>query len=201
MLQYIVKTDSPEEIISQAKDALAAGVKWIELKTTSGIGDEELTKVIEELKPLVSDAEGTLTLASRVTLAKQTGVDGVQLYPDDLPPTAARMELEAGPFIGMSVRDRDTVERNLHFDIDYFRFEPLFESDGEHLETLHEIADLLRAKKSDKPLAAAGGINAGNVEGVLAAGAAGVAVDASLAADSDSLAEALKKLTDTIGNA
>lgn len=199
MLQFIVKSDNPEEIISQTREALEGGCRWIELKTTKAISDEELTEVINKLMPVVKEKEGTLTLASRVTLAKQTGVDGVQLYLDDMPPTAARMELEAGPIIGMSVRDLDTVERNLHFDIDYFRYEPLFEEDGENLKTLLEIARLLKEKKSDKPLAAAGGLTSENVEVALEYGAEGVAIDASYAEEGESVKNAVASLIELLG--
>lgn len=198
MLQYIIRSGKRDEIAAQCNEALEAGCRWIEIKAPKEFTDEELKSSIEQILPQIREKGASLILASRVTLAKQTGADGVQLYIDDMPPTAARMELEAGPIIGMSVRDVATVERNLHFDIDFFRLEPLFEEDGENLATLCEIANLLSEKKSDKPLAAAGGITSDNVEGVLAAGAEGVAVDSSIAEGHSSIKDGLENLIRTI---
>lgn len=194
MLQYILKSGVPEEVLDQTRSALAAGCKWIELKAPADVDDKTLEDLIAKIKPLVKEHEATLTLASRVTLAKQTEVDGVQLYEGDMPATAARMELEAGPIIGMSVKTPDAVERNMHFDIDFFRFEPLYDDTSEHLDTLAAIAAVLREAKSDKPLAAAGGITVDNIEGVLAAGAEGVAVDSDISEGKGSLQEAIEQL-------
>ncbi len=194
MLQYIVKSDNAEEIISQSLDALEAGCKWIEIKVSPDVEDKTLERVIDDLKPLIKKHDANLVLASRVTLAKQTGVDGVQLYEGDMPPSAARMELEAGPIIGMSVRTTDAVERNMYLDIDFFRMEPLFEEASAHLDTLGEMARILRDAKSDKPLAAAGGITADNIEGVLAAGAEGVAVDSTISDEKESLRDAISHI-------
>lgn len=200
MLQYIVKSGDPQDVLEQARIALAAGCKWIELKAPAEVDDKTLEQIIADLKPLVKENEATLTLASRVTLVKQTEVDGVQLYEGDMPASAARMELEAGPIIGISVTNQGEVERNMHFDVDYFRLEPLFEADAQHLDVLAAIAETLRKARSDKPLAAAGGISADNVEGVLAAGAEGVAADKDTAKAGESLADALNRLIAQIKN-
>lgn len=198
MLQYIVKSSETDDILNQTRTALDAGCKWIEIKAPAEISDEILESVIEKVKPLAKVKEATLTIASRVTLAKKTEVDGVQLYEGDMPASAARMELEAGPIIGISVRNQGEVERNMHFDVDYFRMEPLFEKDAEHLDVLATIAAILRNARSDKPLAAAGDITADNVEGVLAAGAEGVAVDSSVAGEDESVADAISRLINRI---
>lgn len=200
MLQYIVKSGNKEEIISQTREALDAGVLWIEIKAPVDVDDQTLEALINEVKPLVKEKGATLTVASRVTLAKKTEIDGVQLYKDDMPASAARMELEAGPIIGLSVSSKDEVERNMPLDIDYFRLEPLFESEAEHLDVLESIAETLNKARSDKPLAAAGGITCDNVEGVLAAGAEGVAVDKDIAAADSSLKDSIEKLISTIKN-
>lgn len=200
MLQYIVKSSDRDEIMEQTRRALEAGVRWIELKTEPSLSDADLTEIIGVLKPEVKEAGCVLTLASRVTLAKQTEVDGVQLYEGDLPASTARMELNAGPIIGISVISPDQVERQMSLDVDFFRLEPLYENGSEHLATLFEIAKLLRDNGIDKPLAAAGGINKKNVEGALAAGADGIAVDSGIASGCKSLKDALEEIIGFIRN-
>lgn len=200
MLQYIVKSSDRDEIMEQTRRALEAGVRWIELKTEPSLSDADLTEIIGVLKPEVKKAGCVLTLASRVTLAKQTEVDGVQLYEGDLPASTARMELNAGPIIGISVISPDQVERQMSLDVDFFRLEPLYENGSEHLATLFEIAKLLRDNGIDKPLAAAGGINKKNVEGALAAGADGIAVDSGIASGCKSLKDALEEIIGFIRN-
>ena len=199
MLQYIITSGDSDKIVNQTKQVLDGGCRWIEIKAPKEMDDIKLGEVIDEVLPLIREKEATLIIASRITLAKEKGADGVHLYENDMPPTTARMELEAGPIIGISVKSVNTVESNLYFDIDYFRFEPLFEEDKENLKTLEEISRFLREKKSDKPLAAAGGISKNNLYGVLAAGAEGIAVDETISNENDSLAASISCLINELG--
>lgn len=198
MLQYIVRASGKDEILREAREALKGGCRWIEVKAPVSVTDDELKETLGLLKPEVDEAGGCLTVASRVTLAKLTEIDGVQLYEGDMPATAARMELEAGPIIGMSVTSRDEVERNMRFDVDYFRFEPLFGKDSGGLDAMASVAALLRETRSDKPLACAGGITPDNMKDALAAGAEGIAVDSSIAADGRPLSDAVAEFVDAI---
>lgn len=196
MLQYIVRPGDTADMLSEARQALEGGCRWIELNVPEGVSDGQLAGVIGILKPEISRNEACLTVASRVALVRQTEIDGAQLYEGDMPPATARRELEGGPIIGLSIRSVEAVEANLHSDIDYFRFEPL--NVPSQLGLLTAVAERLRSVRSDKPLAAAGGITAANVGDVLAAGAEGVAVDSSIAGGGGSIRDAVAALARTI---
>lgn len=179
MLQYIVHSSDRKQMLDEAHQALKGGCQWIELNPPSDMPDELLREVVEILKPDIQAVEGCLILASRVKLAKELSVDGVQLYAGDIATSAARTELDAGPIIGLSVECLDEVKNNLLFDIDYFRFEPLC-SDGKHqFEELEKISKFLLESKCDKPLAVAGGVTSKTIPKLFSVGADGVAVDSS----------------------
>lgn len=192
MLQYIVRSDDTTDMLSQARQALEGGCRWIELNAPAEVSDEQLAEVLGILKPEISSYNACLTVASRVTLARQAEIDGVQLYEGDVLTAAARRELEGGQIIGLSIKSVEAVEVNMHSDIDYFRFEP--SNLPRQLGLLTAVAELLRSLRSDKPLAAAGGITAANVGDVLAAGAEGVAVDSSIADGGGSIRDAVAAL-------
>lgn len=195
MLQYIVKTSDTESILAQAREAIGAGVRWIELKIDDSVSDDSLEDIIKVLKQEAADAECALTVASRVELAKSTQIDGVQLYSGDESAAAARVTLDGGPIIGVSVSSQDEVERTMHLDVDYFRFEPVFGDNSDNLALTTSILKMLHDNSIYKPLAVAGGIKSvDNVSAALKAGAAGVAVDSSIASADKSIKDALKEL-------
>ena len=200
MLQYIVKSDNVKDILAEARQALKGGCRWIEIKAPAALSDEILKPALKELLEDVRKAEGMLLVADRVTLCKDAGCDGVQLYRDDMPVSAARMELEAAPIIGVTVNSWEEILRQYRLDVDFFRYEPAFNGEIDNLPLLREIADKVAENDVERPLAATGGITCDNFRDVLAAGAVGIAVDSSLAQAHDvSLTEAVRRLIGLMG--
>lgn len=199
MLQFIIKSDSAEEIRRQFSEAIEGGCRWIELYTSADISDDRLKPLAEELAGEAHSKEAVFMLANRVTLSKLAGCDGVQLYDKEISASAARTELDASPIIGITVDCFETIELRHHLDVDYFRFEPVFDGNRNNLALLAEIAEKAAENDVEKPLAAGGGINFDNYSDVLAAGAVGIAVDSSIARSEEKLSAAVAHMIKLIG--
>lgn len=173
LLQFILKAGNAAEIEAQARRALEAEVTWIEICAPDTVSDEELKRVIDNLRPDLADKGAVLIIGNRYEAAKEWQTDGVHVYALDRPVSAVRVALEAWPIIGVNVADRDAAESMRPYDIDYL----FFESDGtpEALDNLRQIATYLDENAIETPLVCGGDITEGNLLTHVQAGAAAIA--------------------------
>jgi thiamine-phosphate pyrophosphorylase len=120
----------------------------------------------------------TLIVNDRCDLALSSGAMGVHLGQDDLPPEAARKILGHRKIIGFSAHSLAQVRKAQHLPIQYIGFGPVFptatKNDAAPAVGLQRLAAACTA--SALPVAAIGGIGLDQVQEVLKAGAASVAV-------------------------
>ena len=170
----------PEAVAAMA----GAGVRWIQLRAkprppAPRLDDAELHRLVEAC---VAAAEGTgaeLWLDDRADLAALFEVAGVQLGQRDLPPGAARKVVGEGAWIGRSTHDEEQLAAaDADPDVDLIAVGPVFATTGkERPDAVVGLDFVRRARRATaKPLVAIGGIDAGNVAAVLAAGADSAAV-------------------------
>lgn len=173
LLQFIIKAGNAAEIEAQARRALEAEVTWIEICAPDTVSDEELKRVIDNLRPDLADKGTVLIIGNRYEPAKEWQADGVHVYALDRPVSAVRVALEAWPIIGVNVADREAAESMRPYDIDYL----FFESDGtpEALDNLRQIATYLDENAIETPLVCGGDITEGNLLTHVQAGAAAIA--------------------------
>lgn len=173
LLQFIIKAGNAAEIEAQARRALEAEVTWIEICAPDTVSDEELKRVIDNLRPDLADKGAVLIIGNRYEAAKEWQADGVHVYALDRPVSAVRVALEAWPIIGVNVADREAAESMRPYDIDYL----FFESDGtpEALDNLRQIATYLDENAIETPLVCGGDITEGNLLTHVQAGAAAIA--------------------------
>lgn len=173
LLQFIIKSGNAAEIETQARRALEAEVTWIEICAPDTVSDEELKRVIDNLRPDLADKGTVLIIGNRYEAAKEWQADGVHVYALDRPVSAVRVALEAWPIIGVNVADREAAESMRPYDIDYL----FFESDGtpEALDNLRQIATYLDENAIETPLVCGGDITEGNILTHVQAGAAAIA--------------------------
>jgi thiamine-phosphate pyrophosphorylase len=198
LLQYIIKGETEEDIMAQARAALDAGIVWLEIKAAESVPDDVLASILDSLRSELAEKNCVLILADRLEAAKELKADGVHLYDVSRPASAARVALEAWPIIGVDVSCRADAESLRGYDIDYL---VAHMAGDESLGLLGEIAGYLAEKDVETPLVAAGNINAGNISAIAGAGANAVAIDASVACGAESLCQAvseMKKLADAL---
>ncbi len=152
--------------------ALRGGVDIVQLREKE-LADDELVLAAEPFRR-ACDAHGALfVLNDRPDLVERTGADGVHVGQGDAPLADALAAVGPDAVVGLSA----TTAAELHGDPDYFGVGAIFgtptkpESDAGGLGLVRAARNALRL-----PWFAIGGIEAHNVEEVVAHGAPGVAV-------------------------
>lgn len=176
MLQYIIDAQNREYAVETALEVLANGCKWIELKASPELSDEEVTKIFEEISPRCKEAEAYLIIADRVELAKKLEADGVHLYRNDLPVSAARVTLEAAPIIVVSIDGAEAAKTLRGYDIDVLYYAPENTADDGYIDEIKRIADVLKELEMEQPIVVGGNFDAEEWRKILDAGANGAAL-------------------------
>lgn len=115
-----------------------------------------------------------IIINDRVDLAIAIGADGVHLGQNDLPPHAARRLLGPDAIIGYSTHTIEQARAATALPVDYIAFGPVFHTISKKDPDPTVGLQLLRRVRlgtGDFPLVAIGGINAGNLAQIFAAGA------------------------------
>lgn len=156
--------------------AVAGGADVIQLRDKSASG-RELLAAAESIRKITALAGALFIVNDRLDIALASGADGVHLGQDDLPVRAARA-IAPGLIVGVSVGSVAEGQRAVVDGADYVALSPLFSTpskvdagEGHGLDLLTTLCGELRI-----PVLAIGGINPSNVQQVIRAGAAGVAV-------------------------
>jgi thiamine-phosphate pyrophosphorylase len=177
--------------VELARQAVAGGADVIQLrdKTLSG---RALFDAAIAVREITLDAGALFIVNDRLDVALAADADGVHLGESDLPIGHARRLAPPGFIIGASVGSVDAAVRAAAEGADYVALSPTFATNSKDdagpgcgLATLSAV----RAAVS-LPLVAIGGITAGNVSDVIAAGADGVAVISAVVARDDVTAAA-----------
>ncbi|MDE6409033.1 MAG: thiamine phosphate synthase [Muribaculaceae bacterium] len=191
MLQFITNDKSPVSVTDQIKGFIKGGGRWVQVRM-DGASDEEVRKVIEEVKPLCIEVQAFLLLHNRVDLAKTLDVGGVHLEKDGVLPSKARLELGPAAVIGISANTIDDIKAVRSLDVDYIAIGPVRESDlfSSSLPVLgvdgiKEIDAEMQKLEINIAHVAAGGVMKDDVKTLLEAGANGIAVSKEIAFASD----------------
>jgi thiamine-phosphate pyrophosphorylase len=172
---------------AQAAAACAGGAQVVQLRAKRATDRQALAwaRAIRELT-LASGAR--FVVNDRFDLALAAGADAVHLGQGDLPPSALPEVVRERLAVGRSTHTLAQARAACGEAVDYVAFGPVFgtrSKQSEHgergLEMLSEVARLV----APRPLVAIGGISADDLDGVIAAGAAGVAVISAVAGAGD----------------
>jgi thiamine-phosphate pyrophosphorylase len=167
---------------ARAADAVVAmaeaGIGTVQLRSKR-LDDAPLAALCEELLRRLAAWPGGLWIDDRVDLAAALPFQGVHLGQSDLPPREARALLPSGRLVGSSTHDASQLAAgDADEAVDWLALGPIFptasKDDPDPVVGLAELARL--RPRTRKPLVAIGGIDAGNVASVLAAGADAAAV-------------------------
>lgn len=200
MLQYITNTDSKVSVTEQVRQVLEGGCRWIQVRMKDA-SDEDVTKVIETIKPWCLDQDAFLILNDRVELAKHLSVAGVHLGQNDMPPTQARAILGPAAVIGVTTNTIDQVKALRGRDIDYIGIGPFATTSTKKnlapILGLEGIKDIVTAmgrnvENIDLNTVAVGGIHLEDVVPLMETGVNGIAVSGAIAFADNIAAETRK---------
>jgi thiamine-phosphate pyrophosphorylase len=178
--------DPPERVLATVRAARDAGAEVVQLRRKGE--DARLTlRLAERCRELLPAGGGTLLVVNdRVDIAMAAGADGVHLGQDDLPLAAAR-RLWPGGLVGRSTHSLGQALAAQAEGADYIGVGPVWATPtkpGRPAVGL-ELVRAVAAAQLRIPWVAIGGVDAGNIGAVLAAGARAVAAVRAVTAASD----------------
>jgi thiamine-phosphate pyrophosphorylase len=168
----------PTPLPAAVREMAEAGIRWIQVRAKRLSGSE----LFQQMEACCRALEGSgvhLWLDDRADLAALFPVAGLHLGQRDLPPAAARRVVGPALWIGLSTHgEEQLVAADGDAEVDLIAVGPIFATTGKASPDPVVGLELLRWARSRtaKPLVAIGGIDAGNVAEVIAAGADAVAV-------------------------
>lgn len=187
LLQYITNTASPHSITDQVKGVIEGGCRWVQIRMRDA-SDEEISKVVNDIKPLCIETETFLIFTDRVELAKTLDVGGVYLGKGEMLPSKARLELGPAAVIGVAAHSFDDILAVRSLDVDYVGIGPFATSEHSQtaleplgLENIRNICTMMQEKEITLNHVAVGGIKLDDVAPLMEAGVNGVAVSSAIA--------------------
>lgn len=170
--------------------ALAGGVDVVQLRDKRASA-EQLVGAAQVARRLCDEAGALLILNDRPELVQTAGADGCHVGQDDMEPAAARERAGAGALVGQSTHFPDEVDGAS--EVDYIGVGPVYATPtkpGRHPVGVELVR--FAAFHAPVPFFAIGGIDAANVDEVVAAGADRIAVVRAIAEAGDPRAAAAR---------
>lgn len=165
--------------VARAAAAMArGGASWIQLRAKR-LDDDDLLRCARACRDALPAGGAAFWVDDRPDVAAMVGADGVHVGQDDLPPWAVRRVAGPGCRIGRSTHDREQVlEAAADPEVDVIAVGPVYATTGKASPDPVVGLDLVRwaRERTEKTLVAIGGIDAGRLPEVLAAGADSAAV-------------------------
>ena len=192
----------PVELVRQA---VAGGATLIQYRDKQAEG-RRLVELARALKATLEWAGVALLINDRVDVALAAGADGVHLGQDDMHPRDARTLLGPHAIIGLTLKTPEQADAMAHMPVDYGCIGGVFATVSKNnpappigLDGLRAIVTRAR-RASRRPVGAIAGIDASNVEAVIAAGADGIAVISAIfmAPDPQTEARRLRQMVDRV---
>lgn len=173
---------APRPVAGAVAEMASAGVRTIQVRAKRWSG-RQWHEAVEACCRALEGSGTALWLDDRCDLAAlfaAAGVRGVHVGQSDLPPAAARRAIGDSPWIGLSTHnERQLVAADADPEVDLIAVGPVFPTTSKTWSAPHHppepvvgLAFVRWARaRTAKPLVAIGGVDAGRVAAVLAAGA------------------------------
>ncbi|MFL5863266.1 MAG: thiamine phosphate synthase [Solirubrobacteraceae bacterium] len=198
---YLVCGAHPDSFLERA---LRGGVDLVQLRLKD-VTDAEIVTVARRYRAICAAHEVPLILNDRPDLVAEAGADGVHVGQDDMPVAQARHLVGPARIVGLSTHSPAQIKAAAaERDVDYIGVGPVHSTPTKPGRAAVGL-DLVRyaAINATTPFFAIGGIDAGNVAAVRAAGANRIAVVRAItdAADPGAAACALRESEAGVGAA
>jgi thiamine-phosphate pyrophosphorylase len=171
---YLVVEAAAEPVLGPA---LRGGVDMVQLRDKDA-GDDAILRAAAHFRALCDEHGALFWLNDRPDLGREAGADGVHLGQDDTPVGEAREQLGPNVLIGLSTHSPQQFDAALDSGADQLSVGPVWETPTKAgrpaagLDYVRYAAE----RGGDVPWFAIGGIDAGNVGQVVAAGARRIVV-------------------------
>jgi thiamine-phosphate pyrophosphorylase len=169
---------SPRSLPAAVSEMAAAGVRWIQVRAKR-LSGREWYPMLEGCCRALEGSGVELWVDDRADLAALFPVQGLHLGQADLPPGAARRVVRPEVQLGLSTHDEEQLAgADADPEVAVVAVGPVFPTTGKERPDPVVGLDFVRQARArtGKRLVAIGGIDAGNVAAVLAAGADAAAV-------------------------
>jgi thiamine-phosphate pyrophosphorylase len=189
---YLVVEAAAERVIGPA---LRGGVDMVQLRDKDA-DDEAVLRVAAAFRAHCDEHGALFWLNDRPDLARAAGADGVHVGQDDMPVAEARERAGAEMLIGLSTHAPEQFDAALASGADQISVGPVWETPTKQGRPATGLEYVRYAAEhgGDVPWFAIGGIDAGNVGQVVAAGARRIVVVRAIrdAADPEAAAATLR---------
>ncbi|MDO5862012.1 MAG: thiamine phosphate synthase [Thermoplasmata archaeon] len=174
-----------------ARLAYEGGADAVQLRMKNADGAEMLAQA-REIAAIAAEMDRFFFVDDRVDVAIASGADGVHLGQSDIPVEVARELMGTDAIIGVSVQTVEQAIRAQENGADYLGVGSIFTTstkpDAVQAIGLGPVFEIRQAV--DIPVVAIGGINRGNIQDVIRAGADSAAVVSAVVAQDDPRAAA-----------
>ncbi len=188
---YVITSSVPElgrDHIDVATAAIAGGASAIQLRIKRRSMGEAL-KIARDIHKMTQAAGIPLIINDHVGVAMASRAEGLHVGPDDLSVTAAIRMLGRGKIVGKSAAKLDEVRKAELEGAVYIGAGPVFNTATKPDKPPVGPGRISKIKAlAGIPVIAIGGINAGNLDQCITAGADGVAVVSAVAMAEDMVA-------------
>jgi len=176
---YLVTDDQQdlETLKTVVTDAVAGGVTMVQVREKHG----DVRAFIERALAVKAILQGTgvpLIINDRVDVALVVDADGVHLGQSDMPAETARRLIGKGKLLGLSVENEQQLMEAESLPVDYLGLSAIFatptKSDTKKEWGIEGLRNTVA--QSSFPIVAIGGINAANLDDIIATNVDGVAL-------------------------
>ncbi|MDQ6824828.1 MAG: thiamine phosphate synthase [Candidatus Eremiobacteraeota bacterium] len=175
---YLITDSRPnarplEEFVARS---IAGGVAMVQLRDKT-LADRELLAAATSCAEVCRRNGALFIVNDRLDIALACGADGVHVGQEDMPAAAVRKVAGDEFIVGLSTHSVDQIVAAQDLAVDYIGVGPIHETPTKPGRPAVGL-ELVRyaASHSQLPFFAIGGLDAGNVAAVIAAGARGVSV-------------------------
>jgi thiamine-phosphate pyrophosphorylase len=187
-----------ENLPDLLRAAVDGGVQIVQLREKR-LGDDQLVAVADATRALCERLGALLIVNDRPSVAIEAGADGVHVGQDDMPVSEVRELVGPDMLIGLSTHAPEEIDAEDAAQADYIGVGPVHETPTKPGRPAVGL-ELVRyaARRSPVPFFAIGGLHAGNLAGVIEAGASRVCVLRAItdAAEPECAARELRDLLD-----
>jgi thiamine-phosphate pyrophosphorylase len=185
---YVITPQGDERVEEFVQEVLEAGARVVQLREKDKARAKRLGKQLKT----VTDKKGALLIINDwVDVAKNIGADGVHLGQEDAPVREARAALGVDKLIGKSTHSLKEALEAEKEGADYVGIGPIYPTKSKDCKAIGPGVIKELKKKLTIPFVAIGGINEENIDEVLQAGAANVALISALT-EAPNLGETVK---------
>jgi thiamine-phosphate pyrophosphorylase len=171
---YLVVEAEAEPVL---EPALRGGVDMVQLRDKDA-DEETLLRAAARFRALCDEHGALFWVNDRPDLARATGADGIHLGQHDVPVAEAREQVGSAALIGLSTHSPEQFDAALRSGADQLSVGPVWETPTKAGRPAAGLEYVRYAAEhgGDAPWFAIGGIDAGNVGEVVAAGARRIVV-------------------------